>query len=146
MFFGGIIFWAMSLEKKIIFSMFWAMPSARATPGSLPLGCLWRTKPYVSLSQFLFWVFIKFFGEFFLSDTFRCWWDYFLMKLCFLVELFFGRCLSGRNKKYHDEYILGDAFGPGFCGLAAARLLLRNEPSPAYPYRNFFCFRCYFGF
>ena len=27
MFFGGIIFWAMSLEKKIIFSMFWAMLS-----------------------------------------------------------------------------------------------------------------------
>ena len=32
--FGGII-WAMPLEKKIIFSMFWAMPSSRATTGSL---------------------------------------------------------------------------------------------------------------
>ena len=32
----------------------------------------------------------------------------------------------------------GDAFGPGYSGLAAARLLLRNEPSPAYPYRGFF--------
>ena len=32
----------------------------------------------------------------------------------------------------------GDAFGPGYCGLAIARLLLRNEPSPAYPYRGFF--------
>ena len=48
MFFGGIIFWA--------------MPSARATPGSLPLGCLWRTKPCVSLSHFFillfFWLII----------------------------------------------------------------------------------------
>jgi len=67
-----IFIWAMPLEKKIIFSMFWAMPSARASAGSLPLGCLWRTKPCVSLSQFLFWVLIKFFSEFFLSDTFRC--------------------------------------------------------------------------
>jgi hypothetical protein len=51
MFFGGIIFWA--------------MPSARATPGSLPLGCLWRTKPYVSLSQFFGEVinFVEFFGR-----------------------------------------------------------------------------------
>ena len=48
------------------------------------------TYPY---RNFCFWVLIKFFGEFFLSDTFRCWWDNFLMKLCFLVELFFGRCL-----------------------------------------------------
>ena len=113
MFFGGIIFWA--------------MPSARATPGSLPLGCLWRTKPCVSLSQFLFWVFIKFFGEFFLSDTFRCWWDYFLMKLCFLVELFFGRCLRP--------------------GLLRARLrsVAFGEPSPTYPYRNY-CFGCLLSF
>jgi len=35
------------------------------------------------------------------------------------------------------KYIFGDAFGPGYSGLAAARLLLRKEPSPAYPYRNF---------
>ena len=44
------------------------------------------------------------FVAFFLIDTFS-WWDYFL----------------------------GDAFGPGYSGLAYARLLLRNEPSPAYP-------------
>ena len=103
------------------------MPLARATPGSLTLGCLWRTKPCVSLSQFLFWVLIKFFGEFFLSDTFRCWWDYFLMKLCFLVELFFGRCLRP--------------------GLLRARLrsVAFGEPSPTYPYRNF-CFGCLLSF
>ena len=35
-------------------------------------------------------------------------------------------------------YNLGDAFGPGYCGLAAARFLLRKEPSPAYPYREFY--------
>ena len=34
-------------------------------------------------------------------------------------------------------YNLGHAFGPGSFGLAIARLLLRNEPSPTYPYRNF---------
>jgi len=33
--------------------------------------------------------------------------------------------------------IFGDAFGPGYSGLAIARLLLRNEPSPSYPYRGF---------
>ena len=37
----------------------------------------------------------------------------------YVFELFFGRCLSG----------------PGYSGLAKARLLLRNEPSPSYPYR-----------
>ena len=31
---------------------------------------------------------------------------------------------------------MGDAFGPGYFGLATARLLLRNEPSPAHPYRG----------
>ena len=35
-------------------------------------------------------------------------------------------------------FTLGDAFGPGYFGLAYARLLLRNEPSPAYPYRIFY--------
>ena len=65
------------------------------------------TYPY---RNFCFWVLIKFFGEFFLSDTFRCWWDYFLMKLCYLVELFFGRCLR-----------------PGLIGLAAARLPLAKQ-------------------
>jgi hypothetical protein len=40
----------------------------------------------------------------------------------YVFELFFGRCLSG----------------PGYSGLAKARLLLRNEPSPSYPYRNCF--------
>jgi hypothetical protein len=34
-------------------------------------------------------------------------------------------------------FTLGDAFGPGYFGLAYARLLLRNEPSPVYPYRIF---------
>ena len=29
-------------------------------------------------------------------------------------------------------------FRPGLIGLAFARLLLRNEPSPAYPYRVFY--------
>jgi len=33
---------------------------------------------------------------------------------------------------------LGDAIGPGYSGLAAARLLLRNELNPAYPYRVFY--------
>ena len=33
-------------------------------------------------------------------------------------------------------YNLGDAFGPGYSGLAYARFLLRKEPSPTYPYRN----------
>ena len=37
----------------------------------------------------------------------------------------------------YDIYFLGDAFGPGYFGLAKALLLLRNEPSPAYPYRGF---------
>ena len=32
---------------------------------------------------------------------------------------------------------LGDAFGPGSFGLAVARLLLRNELNPTYPYRGF---------
>ena len=32
---------------------------------------------------------------------------------------------------------MGDAFGPGYSGLAKAWLLLGNEPSPAYPYRGF---------
>ena len=41
---------------------------------------------------------------------------------------------SGFNLKY----FYGDAFGPGYCGLAAARFLLRKEPSPAYPYRIFY--------
>ena len=45
---------------------------------------------------------------------------------------------EGPNKKYLKEYNLGDAFGPGYFGLAYARLLLRNEPSPAYPYRVFY--------
>ena len=40
----------------------------------------------------------------------------------YVFELFLGRCLSG----------------PGYSGLAKARLLLRNEPSPAYPYRGNF--------
>ena len=35
------------------------------------------------------------------------------------------------------ELFLGDAFGPGYSGLAYARLLLCNEPSPTYLYRNF---------
>ena len=33
---------------------------------------------------------------------------------------------------------LGDAFGPGCFGLAVARLLLRNELNPTYPYRGNF--------
>ena len=33
---------------------------------------------------------------------------------------------------------LGDAFGPGYFGLAYARFLLRKEPSPVYPYRIFY--------
>jgi len=41
-------------------------------------------------------VLIKFFGEFFLSDTFRCWWDYFLMKLCFFGGIIFWAMPSAR--------------------------------------------------
>ena len=44
---------------------------------------------------------------------------------------------EGPNKNYHKEFNLSDAFGPGYSGLAAARFLLRKEPSPAYPYRGF---------
>ena len=35
------------------------------------------------------------------------------------------------------DFYLGDAFGPGYSGLAAARLLPRNELNPTYPYRGF---------
>ena len=49
----------------------------------------------------------------------------------FRLKYFFLRSVS------ELFYFFGDAFGPGYSGLAIARLLLRNEPSPAYPYRNF---------
>ena len=83
------------------FRFFWiirAMPSARAAPGSLSLGCFWRTKPCVSLSRL------------------------FYLELCFLRSIseffeLFGRCLR-----------------PGLLRARYTRLLLRNEPSPAYPY------------
>jgi hypothetical protein len=39
---------------------------------------------------------------------------------------------------FYIKILFGDAFGPGYSGLAVARLLLRNEPSPAYPYRGNF--------
>ena len=121
--------WALFLVFVVIF--IWAMPFR---PGLLrarlrSVACGEPSPAYPYRIFFVKLVLLSCFWAMF-------FWNYFLMKLCFLVELFFGRCLSGRNKKYHDEYILGDAFGPGFCGLAAARLLLRNEPSPAYPYRG----------
>ena len=40
---------------------------------------------------------------------------------------------------------MGDAFGPGYSGLAIARLLLRNEPNPTYPYRDNFMLKFYVG-
>jgi len=91
-----IFIWAMPLEKKIIFSMFWAMPSARATTGSLCSVAFGEPSPAYPYRIF-----------------------FVLGVNWFLIELF-----------------LGDAFGPGYSGLAYARLLLRNEPSPAYPYRG----------
>ncbi|MFN5674228.1 MAG: hypothetical protein ACK46W_04060 [Bacteroidota bacterium] len=43
------------------------------------------------------------------------------------------------------DFYLGDAFGPGYSGLAKARFLLRKEPSPAYPYRDNFMLKFYVG-
>ena len=75
------------------------MPSARATPSSLPLG-------------------------------YCC-----AMNQALRIPIAF----------FYLKYDLGDAFGPGYSGLAAARLLLRKEPSPAHPYRNFFYLKYDFG-
>ena len=48
-----------------------------------------------------------------------------------------GPANPSRNFVFRLKYFfLGDAFGPGYSGLAAARFLLRKEPSPAYPYRG----------
>jgi len=50
-----IFIWAMPLEKKIIFSMFWAMPSARATPGSLTLGYCFAMNQALRIPIAIFW-------------------------------------------------------------------------------------------
>ena len=83
--------------------LFWAMPSARATPGSLKLGycCAMNQALRIPIA-------ILFLG-----------WNIFFVKY-FRIVLFFWRCLR-----------------PGVLRARFARLLLRNEPSPVYPSRNF---------
>ena len=104
--------------KKIMKNIILAMPLAQATPGSLTLGCLRRKNPaYPYRIFFVLGVSLVFVFWFLLGDIF--------------LWVFFNWTIFWWN------YFMGDAFGPGYCGLAYAWFLLRKEPSPAYPYRFF---------
>ena len=110
---------------------------------------------------FVFWFLL---GDIFLWGFFNWaifWWNYFMgdafgpgycglayarlpsanqalrIPIAFFIWVYLIMLL-GDVLSWSCVFNLGDAFGPGYSGLAYTRLLLRNEPGPTYPYRVFY--------
>ena len=144
--------------NKFFIWIIWAMPSARATTGSPSLGYCYAMNQALRIPiavLILYWnlFMAMIFNKFFIWIIWAhpcgsgfCGLRYATehpadgsplgpanpsRNFVFRLKYFFLRSVS------ELFYFFGDAFGPDYSGLTAARLLLRNEPSPAYPYRNF---------